>query len=347
LGRFYNDLIIASTTQKLIDEKRLSDFRAFAAAHPDLSGVRIKAGDYHEGDLSTAMRRGALTADIVDTWIKLADHRPTFVFCVDRAHARHLQEQFLARGVRSGYIDANTPRLDKVDKETGETIEGRATVREKFHNREYEVICNVGVLTTGIDWDVRCLVLARPTKSEILFVQIIGRGLRTATGKDYCLILDHSDNHLRLGFVTDIQHEELNQGKKEKNETEKAVALPKECPQCHFLKPAKVSKCPNCGHIAQIKSKTKVEDGELTEIKRKPRDKAADKFSKPTAYGMLKTYAHQRGYQSGWASHKFKEMFGVWPDYYKDAPLCEPDTEMLSWIKSRQIAHAHSKRRWS
>jgi DNA repair protein RadD len=49
-----------------------------------------------------------------------------------------------------------------------------------------------------------CIVDARPTKSEIRFVQTIGRGLRTAPGKDKLVILDHAGNHLRLGMVTDI-----------------------------------------------------------------------------------------------------------------------------------------------
>jgi DNA repair protein RadD len=69
------------------------------------------------------------------------------------------------------------------------------------------------VLTTGIDLDVRCIVLARPTKSRILFTQTIGRGLRTAEGKDYLLILDHAGNHLRLGMVTDIAQDRLDDGK--------------------------------------------------------------------------------------------------------------------------------------
>ncbi len=58
------------------------------------------------------------------------------------------------------------------------------------------------------------MILARPTKSEILYTQIIGRGLRTADGKDHCLILDHSDTTLRLGFVTDIHHTTLDDGAK-------------------------------------------------------------------------------------------------------------------------------------
>jgi superfamily II DNA or RNA helicase len=60
------------------------------------------------------------------------------------------------------------------------------------------------------------VILARPTKSEILYTQIIGRGLRTAHGKDHCLILDHSDTTLRLGFVTDIHHTTLDDGAKKK-----------------------------------------------------------------------------------------------------------------------------------
>ena len=85
---------------------------------------------------------------------------------------------------------------------------------------------------TGIDWDVRCIILARPTRSEILFVQMIGRGLRTAKGKADCLILDHSDNHLRLGFVADIHHGQLeDQYQRQKAEPKSAEALPKEDPR--------------------------------------------------------------------------------------------------------------------
>jgi DNA repair protein RadD len=52
------------------------------------------------------------------------------------------------------------------------------------------------VLTIGVDLDVRCIVDARPTKSPIKFVQAIGRGLRTAPGKDKLVIIDHAGDHL-------------------------------------------------------------------------------------------------------------------------------------------------------
>lgn len=178
LGKHYDDLIIAATTRELIDAGYLSKFRTFAPSHPDLTGVRTKAGDYHEGDLSKAMDQTALVADVVTTWLQRGENRPTLCFCVDRAHAKHVQQQFEAAGVPTGYIDAFTEREER------EEIAGR------FRRGEVKIVCNVGVLTTGIDWDVRCLILARPTKSEILFTQIIGRGLRTADGKQDCIARD-------------------------------------------------------------------------------------------------------------------------------------------------------------
>ncbi len=114
---------------------------------------------------------------------------------MDRAHAKNLQAQFEAAGVPTGYIDAYT----KPD--------AREALFRRFTAGELRAIASVGCLTTGVDLDVRCIVLARPTKSEMLFVQIIGRGLRTADGKSDCLILDHSDTHLRLGLVTNIHHD--------------------------------------------------------------------------------------------------------------------------------------------
>ena len=99
----------------------------------------------------------------------------------------------------------------------------------------------------GIDWDVRCIQLARPTKSDILFVQMIGRGLRPAEAKEDCLILDHTDTYLRLGFAADIHHEMLNDGSRPTRQKLLEANQPKECPSCHHVKPPRVLTCPHCG----------------------------------------------------------------------------------------------------
>ena len=339
LGSYFQELIIATTTQELIDNERLSPFRVFAPSHPDLDGVRIVAGDYHEGDLAGVMGQKFLVADIVQTWLSKAKGLPTLCFAVNRDHAHSLQEQFTAAGVRTAYQDANT----KMDE--------RAAIKRGFHNGSIEVVVNIGTLTTGIDWDVRCISLCRPTKSEMLFVQIIGRGLRTADGKQECLILDHSDNHLRLGFVTDIDasHTELDDGrpKPKKDAAEQQVKLPKECPSCGYLKPPRMAKCLNCGFVAEkVEFKDiPVKEGELKELK-KPKDKIYTMEEKTAFFSELKAYGIFKGYKDGWASNKYKDKFGVWPDnsitHVDPAAKLSPAT--ASWLKSQQIRWAHSKR---
>lgn len=201
LGKYFESLLVVSTTEELIEKGILSKFKVFATGHPDLSGVKLVAGDYHEGQLSAAMQEGTLTADIVKTWQERWGKDKTLIFGVDCAHAQALQARFNEAGIKCAYQDASTSSAD------------RAEIKRQFHNGDVQCVANVGTLTTGVDWDVRCLVLARPTRSEMLFVQIIGRALRTAPGKDHAIILDHSDTTQRLGFVTDIHHEQLSQGK--------------------------------------------------------------------------------------------------------------------------------------
>lgn len=331
LGRFYDDLLVPTTTRKLIEEGYLSPFRVFASSHPDLSKVRTIGGDYHEGDLSEAMSKPRLVADAVETWIKHGEGRPTLCFGVDRAHAKTLQRQFEEAGVSTEYIDAFTSR------------EERKAIEKKFHNGTVDVVCNVGCLTTGVDWDVRCISLCRPTKSHMLFVQIIGRGLRNAEGKTDCLIFDHSDTHLNLGFVTDIHSDKLHDGSVRKSAVaEKQEPLPKACPSCGFLKPPKTHECPSCRFKPEVRSKLRCDDEELIEVTPGEQLEKITPADKASVYGQLKVYARRRGYNQNWADHKFREKFGHWP-HKKQVPEVEPTPEVLSWIKHTQIRYAKRK----
>lgn len=257
LGRHFDDLIIASTIKESIDRGSLSDFIAYSPDHPDLSKVSDVAGEHHQGQLSAVMNTRELVGSVVDRWMR---HRTgkTFVFAVDVAHAKNLLSQFISRGVRAGYIDAFTTR------------EEREEIRKQFHTGELELVVNILCLTTGIDWDVRRIVLATSFKSEMRFVQVVGRGLRTAEGKEYLVIDDHGSTHNNLGFVTDIHHSELCDGtktKKEKNAEKKEAPLPKECPKCHRMKPAGVPICPECGFKPEKQADVETIPGELKQIK--------------------------------------------------------------------------------
>jgi DNA repair protein RadD len=347
LGKYFDSLLVAATTAELIEQGYLSPFRVFATGHPDLSKVRTVAGDYHEGELSDAMQQGELTADIVRTWQEKWGKANTLCFGVDKAHAKTIQERFHAAGVSCGYQDADT------------TPDERRDIKKKFHNGEYRVVSNIQTLTTGVDWDCRCLILARPTKSEMLYVQIIGRALRTAPGKTEALILDHSDTTMRLGFVTDIHHEHLDTGtpadKAAAREAEKsAPPLPKECKSCGVLKPARVRICPNCGQAPKAESSVIERDGELVEVtgggkKQRAKTRKASDYSAPERqafFAELKAHVAERGYKPGWASVQFKEKFGSWPpkDWQNVPPATAISASTKSWVKSRQIAYAMAKK---
>jgi len=330
----WDDLIIGTTTEELIKLGHLSDFKVYAPAHPDLDGVKIVAGDYKLDQLGQAMDKAPLVADIVSTWLARGQDRPTLVFAVNRAHAKHIEKQFQEAGVTTAYLDAFTD------------LEERNRIGKAFEAGDVRVVCNVGVLTTGVDWDVRCIVLARPTRSEILYTQIIGRGLRTAEGKDHCLILDHSDTTIKLGFVTDIIHDSLDDGRHRGAQKEKKQALPKECPKCAFLKPPKTKVCPSCGFEAKPVSDVETEEGELHELTRDGRVKVENLTidEKQRWYSELILHAQLRGYKRGWAYWAYKDKFKVGPaNQLHETPARSLSPEVQSWITARNIRKAKAR----
>jgi DNA repair protein RadD len=339
LGKYYDDLIIAATTAGLIRDGYLAPFVVFAPSEPDLADVRTVAGDFHEGELAAVMDKPAITGDIVETWRKRGEGRSTLCFCVNRRHAQHIAERFLEAGVAAEYIDGLTPR------------ETREATFDRFRSGETRIIANVGVLTTGVDLDVRCIVMARPTKSRILFVQMIGRGLRTAEGKDQLLVLDHAGNHLRLGMVTDIGQDYLDDGSERSSVSHKREAgepLPRVCDECKAVVPRLAKSCPCCG--TQIRAKTDVEtvDGELIELGERRTGSAQPTISdKATLYGELLWIARERAYSANWVSHKFRVIFGVWPNdpRIRNARAIPPSLKTKNWLTSRMIAFAKARGR--
>lgn len=331
LGKHYEDLVIATTAHELIERGYLTGMEVWCPTKADLQGVKVVAGDYHVTQLSERMQNKILVGDIVENWIRKGENLPTLCFCVDRPHASTMQDAFNKAGIVAEYIDAYTK------------LEEREEIAKRFHAGQTKVVCNVGCLTTGIDWDVRCIILARPTKSEMLFTQIIGRGLRLADGKERCLIFDHSDTHVNLGMASDIHYDELCDGKRSTSAKRKAEKKeepkPKECSQCKFIKPAKVWECPKCGFAPKRQSEIEPIAGNLTQFKPNKRNRVATIETKQQFYSELLGYAYSKGYAPGWAANKYREYFGVWPNKLSKRPA-EPQQQVKSWIKHLNIKWA-------
>jgi hypothetical protein len=172
----------------------------------------------------------------------------------------------------------------------------------------------------------------------------VGRGLRQAEGKADCIILDHSSTTQRLGFVTDIIHHELDVGKKRDGggKKERDEPLPKECPKCTYLRPAKMKICPNCGFEAKPQANVFTAEGTLAEMRGRGKNKSYQGELSPYEqqekfYRELLGIARDKGYRSGWAYHQYKTKFKQPPDKsFLKTPLA-PTEKTVGWVKHQWI----------
>ncbi len=339
LGRLYDELIIPCTTRELIERGDLVPFRCVGADHPDLTGlkmVRDKDGvmDYQEGDLARVMDDKRIYGNAVEAWCKWAEGRPTLTYCVKRSNAAKIQEEYQKAGIPWGYIDCDTAE------------EERQKQFDMLRKGEIKGIANVATLTTGLDLPfISCLQLMRPTNSPILYQQIFGRGLRTAPDKKDLLFLDHTDTiQERLGYVTDVDEEftELDDGKPKKaSKKKKKDPLPKECGSCGQLKPPRARHCPYCGFEAKNIEAIESKAAEMVELDGKV--KKAKKDDQQKWLSMFLGYAQEKGKSWKFVLAMFRNKFGEWPRGLIEDYALQPDYEVTSYIRSRNIAYAKSK----
>ena len=255
------------------------------------------------------------------------------VFATSIAHSKHIVEQFNSIGVAAEHIDYH------------HDDDERALILDRFARRETRILSNVGLLAEG--WDcpaTEVMILARPTRSLIRFIQMVGRVLRIADGKKQALLLDHSGSTKRLGHPCDDLPLELDDGNPKKSgadKRERTEPLPKACPSCHYMKPAKVHACPACGFAPERQSDVLVVDGELVKMDRK---KPIKRETGQWIYSQFLGYAESKGYKSGWAFHKYFEFTGKEARGLRQVSAA-PTAELLGWIRSRQIATAKAQQK--
>lgn len=157
----------------------------------DFADVKTAKGDFVTADLDRAVTRNVARNDaIIKVWQKKAEGKQTVVFCVDKEHAEILSECFRGSGIRADYLH------------DGLSLERRQGVLRAFEQGEITVLCNVMILTEG--WDcgaVECVLMARPTQNQSLYIQCVGRGTRLHPGKASCLVLDVADSYIKTGGV--------------------------------------------------------------------------------------------------------------------------------------------------
>ena len=330
MGTFFDSIVSEVTVQELIDQEFLVPAVYYGPSEPDLSKLKIVAGDYEKKGLNKLMNQPKLIGNVVENWMKLAGGLQTMVFAVKVDHSKGIRDEFVRHGINAEHLDAYA------------SDEKREDVLTRFRNGDTQVLCNVGLYTEGTDIpEIECIVLARPTKSLGFHLQMVGRGARPSKGKERFLVLDHGGNINRLGFYEDeiewgLEGKELGFKKKVVRKKEKKIRT---CKMCAFLHTG--PKCPQCGYtIPDFGKLIDAEEAELVALKKPPKATMDDK---KRFFGMLEYHRRSKGYSPGWSSHKFREKFGVWPNTLKGTGPIPPDDTFNNYIRYLNIKWAKSK----
>lgn len=182
LDEVFEELVYRRSLQEMIKDGFLVPLRGYRiSTQTSLEGV-AGSGDFPLDALAEKVdiqERNGLVARVIQ---ELARDRRTICFCVTVRHAENLADTLRSCGVPASTIHGEMASAE------------RAAVLRAFREGTTQVLTNVGVLTEGFDDpEVSCVAMARPTRSESLYVQCVGRGMRLFEGKRDCLVIDFVD----------------------------------------------------------------------------------------------------------------------------------------------------------
>lgn len=242
----FNAVCYEKNVKELIQEGFLCPLKSRLVQEGiDTSGLHIQRGEFvaEEVDqlINTTKKVNAACREIVFKADKYNRQR-ILIFAASVDHANNIKREIESvSGQECGIILGSTPAAERAEmlaRFRGEQVP--ANMFGEF-KQPLKYMVNVGVLTTGFDNpQIDLVAIVRPTASAGLYYQMVGRGLRLAPGKDYCLILDFGQNIDRHGPIDEIRIS----GRKGKGHE----APVKSCPKCELIVPAAARKCPDCNY---------------------------------------------------------------------------------------------------
>lgn len=179
----FDEIVYYKTIQDLIEANWLSPLVGWRyETDVDLSSIRVVRGDYAEAELARAVNVDARNEAIVTAYKELGAGRKCLVFCVDVSHTTAVAQHFRRNGIAADSVVGSL------------SSDERSLILSAFKNDSLDVIANCMVLTEGFDDpSVSMIIMARPTQSQLLYTQCVGRGTRLADGKPDCVVIDIAD----------------------------------------------------------------------------------------------------------------------------------------------------------
>lgn len=306
LGDVWEQMVLGPSVRWLIDNGRLSRYRAFAPAGVDLTGIHTRNGEFVTSEIDDLMSGKAVLAGAVQHWRKFAFGKRTIAFTPSVNRAEQLAAEFRERGIMAVALDGNTPQNERRQAFVG------------FADRQIDVIVNCALFCEGFDLSaqvdrdvtIEAVMQYSPTQSLAKHLQQLGRGLRKKP--EPAILLDLVGNLARLG-LPDEEREWSLAGRVKRTRSEEDMY---QCPQCYAAHdPAPC--CPECGHAYDVKKRAdgggggrllEEVEGELEEIDVEAvrRERKAEQAKAETLDDLVKL-ATARGYKSPqkWAAHVF------------------------------------------
>lgn len=361
LGAAFDCLIMGPSIRDLTAAGVLVPTRIFntpIVSAKELGSIPKDTGsDFKTAPLGELLSRPKLVGDVVANWLRIANGRRTLLFAVNKAHGAALLDSFRQQGIAAEML------TDADDEETREEIIGRLEAGQT------SVVINCFLLAYGVDVpSVECIVLARPTRSLTMFLQMVGRGLRAAPGKTCCLVIDHGHVVEHLGmpqsdFAWSLDADTNVNAAATTTAARIATAETlRTCRECAaiWLTSEQGHACPECGWVPLPRSRPiTFEEAELAEIADDP-----DQLT-PNDARVIGFYREACGWYSrkwpdrwqatpnkgrAWAWMQTQEKFQIAndvriPSTYWTLPLVLPSAEVTGWLRHRLIRWARSKAR--
>ncbi len=340
LGHIFEEMVKVVSVAELIDRGRLCPPRIITSRDQiDMSDVDVSHGEFNSRQAASKIT-GKIIGNIVDQWMKHAKGRPTLVFAPSRDKSKEIVASFIEHGIRAAHVDGNMGDAE------------RAMILTKLKSRDLDVVSNVNLLVEGFDEPiVSCVSMAAPTKSLTRWLQICGRGSRVDPSKEDFIILDHAGCFLRLGPPTHDHEWSLDDGVistpcldmfnicqvcftaysrgqvcptcgsqqaiqkfagpqiEETDDELEEVDLTRECPDCASTR-IRVIRGPGEFDMKFVC----VDCKKTTYAVDHPRAKRATPVQKKKEYHRLLLVGMRNQFRKGWADHRYREVFGKWPD---------------------------------
>ena len=293
LDDMFRALVPGPSISWLIENGYLSKYRVWSHPAPDVAHIRMRGADFDASALEEAMDRPHILGDAVKHFTEICPTARAVAFCVSVDHAIHTRDAFRAAGYAAEELDGT------VDGATRKRVVGA------FRRGEIQILTSIDLFGEGFDLpELEAAILLRPTASLGLYMQQVGRALRTAPGKPYAIILDHAGNVARHGLPDDEREWTLQGRKKRKG----GAALTKVCSGCFGTVPAAALSCEHCGHVFKIVAREiNQRDGALAEMDLEARRRARkSEVGRAQTYEELVAIGAARGYKPGWAMHIWK-----------------------------------------